>query len=216
MAEVKFCGLTRAEDAAVAASLGAEYIGVIFAGGPRLLDAPRARVVLAAAAGSAARRVGVFGAQPVAEILRVADAVALDVIQLHDGGTAGVPLSLRTGFGGAIWRVIGVSGNTLSPLAEALSDGADALVLDTAVGGRSGGTGVAFDWSAVAPEVAALRARHRIVLAGGLRPGNVSEAVRVLSPDIVDVSSGVESSPGVKDPGMMRAFASAARLIEER
>ena len=90
----------------------------------------------------------------------------------------------------------------------------DGVVLDTAVGGRSGGTEVAFDWAASVPAVAALRDRTMVMLAGGLRPENVREAVRTLAPAAVDVSSGVEVSPGIKDHGLMRAFAQATRLHE--
>jgi phosphoribosylanthranilate isomerase len=92
--------------------------------------------------------------------------------------------------------------------------GADAVVLDAAVVGQLGGTGVAIDWAALAPEMHRLRMRGRVVLAGGLRPENVARAVALATPDIVDVSSGVESAPGAKDPERMRAFARAVRTDE--
>jgi phosphoribosylanthranilate isomerase len=212
--EVKFCGLTRSEDAAMAAELGAEYAGVIFAGGPRLVDAVRARAIFAGLDGSAVGRVGVFAADPIGTILGIADAAGLDVLQLHDGATMDRLLSLRRGFAGAIWAVIRVHGSAFDGIDEALLAAVDAVVLDTAVGGRSGGTGVAFDWTASAPAVRAVAARAPVVLAGGLRPTNVAEAVRRLAPAVVDVSSGVETSPGIKDHGLMRAFAEAARLRE--
>lgn len=209
--EIKFCGLTRAEDAAVAAELGAAYAGAIFAGGPRLLDATRAHAMFAALEGTSVRRVGVFAAAPVEDIVRTADSTRLDVLQLHDGATADRVLSLRKGFAGAIWAVVRVSGATVDAVEEGLLDLVDAVVLDTAVGGRSGGTGVAFDWVGSAGAVRAVGARRRVVLAGGLRPANVEAAVRLLAPAAVDVSSGVESAPGIKDHGLMRAFAAAAR-----
>lgn len=212
--ELKFCGLTRAADAAVAAELGAAYAGAIFAGGPRLLDAARARAMFAGLDGSAVRRVGVFAADPVGTILGLADVTGLHVLQLHDGATMDRVLSLRSGFAGAIWAVVRVRGAVLDRIDEGLLASVDAVVLDTAVDGRSGGTGVTFDWAAAASAVRAVAERTTVVLAGGLRPANVAEAVRRLAPAVVDVSSGVEVSPGIKDHGLMRAFAHAARLRE--
>jgi phosphoribosylanthranilate isomerase len=95
--------------------------------------------------------------------------------------------------------------------AAALIAVADAVVLDAKVPGRLGGTGTAFDWEGVARALDRDRGRGRIVLAGGLNPENVSRAVHIVAPDIVDVSSGVESAPGIKDHARMRAFGDAAR-----
>lgn len=212
--DLKFCGLTRAEDAAVAAELGAAYAGAIFAHGPRLLDVPRAEAMFAGLGDAPVARVGVFGAQPVDAIARIADEVRLHVLQLHDGGTVDRLLLLRRLFRGRIWIVVRVTGSTLEAVPDEVVGSIDGVVLDTAIGGRSGGTGVTFDWAATAAQVRAWRERTSVVLAGGLRSSNVEEAVRTLSPHVVDVSSGVESSPGVKDHGLMRAFAQAARLRE--
>jgi phosphoribosylanthranilate isomerase len=212
--DLKFCGLTRAEDAAVAAALDARYAGAIFAHGPRLLDVAGARAMFAGLEGSAVQRVGVFVAREVDEVLRIADAVQLHVLQLHGGGTPDSVLSLRERYAGAIWVVARVSGATVERLDPEVLAAVDGVVLDTAVGGRSGGTGVAFDWAAAVPAVSLLRGRTMLMLAGGLRPANVREAVRTLAPAAVDVSSGVEVSPGIKDHGLMRAFAQAARLRE--
>jgi phosphoribosylanthranilate isomerase len=91
---------------------------------------------------------------------------------------------------------------------------ADALVLDAKVPGQLGGTGVALDWAALANDVSAWRAAHpgvRLVLAGGLTPENVQRAIGLLGPDVVDVSSGVESAPGIKDPERLQAFVDAVR-----
>lgn len=213
--EIKFCGLTRPEDAARAAEYGASYAGAIFASGPRLLDASRARAMFAGLAGSSVRRVGVFAASSIDDMLRTADATQLHVLQLHDGATAARVLSLRERFSGEIWAVVRVAGSSLEPVSETVLSAIDAVVLDTAVAGRTGGTGVAFDWSTSADAVRRLSARCAVVLAGGLRPANVQDAVRWLAPRVVDVSSGVESAPGIKDPELMRAFALAARANEE-
>ncbi len=219
MVDVKFCGLTRPEDAEQAAVLGARFAGVIFAGGPRLLSPERARDVLAPLAGGTVLRVGVFGDQNVAEIAGIAHASGLDVVQLHGGATMVSIARLRERFAGAVWGVVRVSGDEIPGSAESLGTEADGVVFDAAVPGRLGGTGVALAWEAVGPAVARLRglwpSQRRVVLAGGLRPANVERASALVRPDVVDVSSGVESAPGVKDHGLMRAFADAARSRRE-
>jgi phosphoribosylanthranilate isomerase len=207
--ELKFCGLTRGEDAALAAELGARYLGVIFAGGPRALDAPRARDVLDAAAGSAAR-VGVFGASSPAEVATIAAAARLDVVQLHADPDAEHVRLVRARFGGRVWAVLRTASADLPDTAAELFREADAVVLDARAPGGLGGSGITLDWTALEPVVARLRGRTPLVLAGGLTDANVAAAVRALSPDVVDVSSGVERAPGIKDPARMRAFAAAA------
>ncbi|WKW12316.1 phosphoribosylanthranilate isomerase [Pseudogemmatithrix spongiicola] len=215
MAEVKFCGLTRSVDAAEAVRLGAAFAGVIFAGGPRLLDPTRASEVLSPTVGSGTRRVGVFGAQGVDEVLAIARAAALEVVQLSYGESREHRVGLRAAFDGRVWAVKHVSDvRDVEAAADWYGDGIDAIVLDAAVPGQLGGTGVALDWTAVAPAVARLRRRGRVVLAGGLRPENVATALRTVPADIVDVSSGVESAPGIKDPERMRAFAETVRAHE--
>lgn len=217
MVEVKFCGLTRAADAAEAVALGAGYVGAIFAGGPRVLTPEAAREVLRPAAGTGARRVGVFGAQSTAEILRMTSVAELDIVQLSYGGSAELRIGLRAAFSGGVWAVAHVADVAAVDAAVAwFDDGIDVVVLDAAVAGKLGGTGVALDWAAVAPAVRRLRERGRVVLAGGLRPENVAAALDVVAVDIVDVSSGVESAPGIKDPSRMRAFAEAVRAHEVR
>ena len=208
MPEVKFCGLTRPEDAAQAAALGAAYAGVIFAGGPRRLDPVRAGVVLAAA--GAARRVGVFGATDADDIARVAALAGLDVVQLHGDPDVAAVAAVRRRFAGTVWAVARCEGARLPDGVDELFAAADAVVLDARVPGLLGGTGVAVPWAEIAAAVAAARGGGRLVLAGGLTPENVAEAVHALAPDIVDVSSGVESAPGIKDHERMRAFRRAA------
>jgi phosphoribosylanthranilate isomerase len=104
-----------------------------------------------------------------------------------------------------------VVGDVVPDSAAELFGVADAVVLDARVPGALGGTGVPIQWARIAGVIAGIRARGRLVLAGGLSPGNVEEAVAALHPDIVDVSSGVESASGVKDHARMRAFFRAAR-----
>jgi phosphoribosylanthranilate isomerase len=200
--------MTRAIDAAQAISLGASYVGVIFAGGPRTLTAAAAREVLAATAGST-RRVGVFGAIGADEIARIADAVALDIVQLHADPDVRTIRAVRSAVGRPIWAALRVRGVELPASAEGIADEADGVVLDARVDHALGGTGVALPWEALAGRLGPLRGRGLLVLAGGLTPANVSVAIDALGPDVVDVSSGVESSPGIKDHQLMRAFAGA-------
>ena len=205
---IKFCGLTRPEDAAHAASLGAAYLGVIFAGGPRLLTAERAAQVLGAAPGP--RRVGVVGAQSAEEIAEIAATAGLDVVQLHGDPTADDVARVRARFGGQVWGVLRLDAPELPERAEGLFRTADAVLLDAKVAGHSGGgTGVALDWRALGPELDRFRGAAPLVLAGGLRPENVAEAIALVAPDVVDVASGVERAPGVKDHARMRGFADA-------
>lgn len=212
MTEVKFCGITRASDARVAASLGAAYIGLIFAESKRRVKPGAARDITSGM-DNGPRVVGVFGDAPVAEISRIAAEAALDIVQLHGGCRPQDVAQLRRGFAGEIWAVIGLdpAARTLPVEAEELADVADAILLDARVGGVSGGTGTTLNWSGLAIAVRALSWTTSIVLAGGLTPDNAGEAIALIAPAVVDVSSGVESSPGIKDPNLMRAFAEAVR-----
>ncbi len=211
---VKFCGLTRAEDAAEAVAAGAALVGVIFAGGPRMLDAGRAADVLAPVPPSVGR-VGVFGRQPLEEIAAVAERLGLAIVQLHGDPTPRDVERARAATGRGIWAAARVEGQTLPPDLAELFAVADAVVLDAKVPGQLGGTGVRVPWADVAARVAAARGRGRLVLAGGLTPESVAEAIRALAPDIVDVSSGVESAPGIKDHQRLHAFLAAVASTAE-
>lgn len=208
--EIKFCGLTRREDAEVAATVGAAYVGAIFAGGPRNLSAEQAADVLAGA-GLAVKRVGVFGHSDADAIARVADASNLDIIQMHgDPGPDAVD-SVRRRTGREIWAVMRIAGTIVPDQIVALAQVADAVLIDARVDGALGGTGVPVAWHALGTALRRSTHGRRLVLAGGLTPASVGEAIAAVAPDIVDVSSGVESSPGKKDHEKMRAFALAVR-----
>jgi phosphoribosylanthranilate isomerase len=205
--EIKFCGLTRAEDAAYAAALGARYGGVIFAGGPRERPPAEAAAVLDAA--PQLRRVGVIGGQSRREIDALIRAVRLDVLQMHAESDPAVIAVLRRETGREVWGVLRLDGTICPPHASELFAVADAVLVEPRVAGALGGTGVALHWGAVATELAARRGAARVVLAGGLTPTNVQEAVGAMAPAVVDVSSGVEVAPGLKDHHKMQAFAEA-------
>jgi len=207
--DVKFCGLTRPEDAALGASLGAAFLGVVFAPSPRRVDAAAARKVFAQLDGP--KRVGVFGTEAPQDIARIADEAGLDVVQLHGDPTSQDVAAVRALFDGEVWAACRIDGDRLPGHIDALVAAADRILVDTHTGPGAalGGSGVQFAWESVAQLLMRLRGQTPLVVAGGLRPDNVGRAIEALSPDVVDVSSGVEAAPGIKDASLMRAFAQA-------
>lgn len=209
MTEIKFCGMTRPEDARHAAALGARYVGVVFAESPRQLTDEQARVVLDVVP-MGISRVGVFGDAKPEQIAMRAEKLGLDVVQLHGDPKPRTITRVRKHWQGRIWAVQRVNGAEIPPAASDLFDAADAIVLDSRVADKLGGTGVVLPWDELRDHIASIRtSRTRLVLAGGLNPENVRRAIASLAPDVVDVSSGVESSAGVKDHERMRAFRDA-------
>jgi len=206
---IKFCGLTRACDVDTAVALGSDYVGVIFAGGPRNRTLDQASDIMRRAA--RAQRVGVFGTPDEAELARYVASVPLSVAQLHGNASARSVAQARACGAAEVWAVAAVRDGVLPEPAAELFQCADAVVLDTGATDGLGGTGRAFDWAAVAAAIGAVSRHARLVVAGGLSPDNVARAIQCLRPDVVDVSSGVESAPGVKDPILMRRFIEAAR-----
>jgi phosphoribosylanthranilate isomerase len=201
--------MTRPQDAALAAEIGASYVGVVFADGPRRVTPKQGRAILDAA-GPGVWRVGVFGTNLPDEIARFSEEVRLDVVQLHADPTTDDLMAVRKKFGGDVWAAIRIAGAHISPESELLFTAADAVVLDARSERGLGGTGEALPWNDLAVDLARDRGSAAVVLAGGLKPDNVASAVRTLAPDVVDVSSGIEASPGVKDPWLMREFFAAA------
>jgi phosphoribosylanthranilate isomerase len=205
---VKICGLTRAIDAESADAAGAAYLGVIFAGGPRQRLPDEARAALA---GRRARKVGVFADQSPGEIADISSTTGLDVVQLHADADPERVAAVRAATGREIWAVVRTADGRLPDGVEDLADAADALLIDTLVKGTLGGSGLVMPWGVLGESLDAMEAGHRIVLAGGLTPDNVAEAISYVSPMVVDVSSGVETAPGVKDHARIRAFVAAVR-----
>ena len=195
MVKVKICGITRAQDAMLASDLGASAIGFVFwARSPRYVDPVEARAIAAQLPADVAP-IGVFVDPPVDEVRRVVAHVGLAAVQLHGAEAPAV-------YGEWPYRVIkaiGVRGAATVDLVRAVPDNVTVL-LDAPDDERRGGTGRIVDWS-VARVIAA---RRRTFLAGGLGPTNVAEAIRVVSPYGLDVSSGVEAEPGRKDPARLR------------
>ncbi len=201
--------MTRPADAALAAEIGASYIGVVFADGPRRVSPAQGRKILDAA-GNGVKRVGVFGTNEPEEIERASEEARLDIVQLHADPTIADVAAVRGKFRGEVWAAIRIAGAHIPAYAELLFDKADAIVLDAKTGHRLGGTGQALPWNDMAVDLARDRGGCAVVLAGGLSPYNVVSAIRTLAPDIVDVSSGIETAPGIKDPWLMREFYAAA------
>lgn len=208
LARIKFCGMKRSRDAALAAELGVAYIGVVFADGPRCVSAREAREILDAA-GDRVKRVGVFGTNAPEAISRDADTAGLDVVQLQLDPTGADVIAIRESFKGDIWAAVRIGDAHIPDDVERLFEMADAIVFDARHQHLLGGTGEALPWSELAADLARIRGSYSVVLAGGLNHRNVGTAIRTLAPDVVDVSSGIESSPGVKDPALMRSFVSA-------
>lgn len=210
MAEVKFCGLTQPADAAFAAESGAAYVGVVFAGGPRHL-APEQAVTVLARVPPEVKRVAVVGADFREAMPAILRAVRPDVVQLHGDPSVRDVRDARALGAPAVWAAVRVAGAAVPAVAAELIAEADALLLDAKVAGSLGGTGSTLPWPALAGDVGRIRSGGTLVLAGGLTPANVLDAIAALEPDVVDVSSGVERAPGVKDHERMVQFVYAAR-----
>jgi phosphoribosylanthranilate isomerase len=194
---VKICGITRAEDAARAISLGAEAIGfVLWPASPRAIAVDRARVI-ARALPPLVVRVGVFVNAPPDEIAAIVRDVGLDAVQLHGDEDAAryadVPARLI--------KAVPVDEAGDVDRARALPDFVTPLV-DVRDPVRRGGTGRTADWSAAAD----LARSRPIILAGGLTAENVADAVRRVAPWAIDVSSGVEQAPGIKNESRLAAL----------
>ena len=204
---VKVCGLTDPAEAVACAKLGIWAIGVVFASeSPRCVDVDQARAVCKALP-SRVRRVGVFVDPDPATVAHAVAVAGLTDVQLHGRNVdvEAVRIAARV-------RVFqGFSVADVTDIAAAKVSRADLVFLDASVAGRHGGTGRRFDWTLL--ETTPLQ--RPFVLAGGLDPDNVAEGVRRVRPWAVDVSSGVESSPGHKDLERVTAFVRAVQDMVE-
>ncbi len=197
---IKVCGITRVEDAVAAAEAGVSALGFVFwPGSPRWITAGAAREI-GRHVPPGIQRVGVFVNQSASEMQATAGEAALDIVQVHGDETPDcVSWWPREVFRSASLEEVDGT--------MALWSAKVALLLDAADRQRRGGTGRTIAWARAA-EVARQR---RVVLAGGLTPENVGDAIRIVRPWGVDVSTGVEASPGIKDAARVRQFVEAAR-----
>jgi len=196
---VKICGITTPHDALLAQAAGADAIGMIFAPRSKRLVTPEQAAAIVAALGPFITKVGVFVDADAGLVERLIDDLRLDAVQLHGSESPEYAAALASRV--KVVRALPFSG---APTPAAI-DGypADAFLLDAA----TPGSGRVFDWN----EAVAWRGHPRLVLAGGLTPGNVAQAIAALRPYAVDVASGVESVPRTKDAGAIRRFIAAAR-----
>ena len=199
---VKICGVTRVEDALTAARLGAHAVGFVFYAGSARNIAPDRAAGIIRELPPFVTAVGLFVDAAQAEIEQVLALAPIELLQFHG--------SERPEFCGRFGLPY-IKAARVRPSLDLLQyarlhDAARGLLLDAFVEGTHGGTGIAFDWSVVPRELPL-----PVVLSGGLTPENVGEAIRRVRPWAVDVSSGVEAAPGVKDPGKMAAFFEGVR-----
>jgi len=221
MTRVKICGLTREEDVDAAVDAGADAVGFIsgLAGSPRNLSISRAASLIS--------RVPLFvtpvlvtTGEALVENSEAVRRIAPKVIQLYGGLFS--PETVRGSFHALLLKPYRVSrqesddgrADALSKVKEA-ARGYDALLTDTYQEGQQGGTGLTSDWS-VCATIRNIIAPTPLILSGGLRPENVELAISTVAPFCVDVSSGVESAPGVKDQAKVKAFVTKAKAGEER
>jgi phosphoribosylanthranilate isomerase len=222
MTWVKICGITNLEDALTAVKAGADALGFVFyEKSPRKVDPETVRKIVEGLPREV-EKVGVFVSESPEHMETVAENAGLTAIQIHidpsrcDQSLPEQRLLSRTkkyvalpanwffdenGFKGFMWFDSGK--NRIS-----------GVFLDSSTGEQPGGTGKTFDWKQAEPAVSAIRMKFNVVIAGGLNPTNVPEAIRILQPWGVDVSSGVEAKPGKKDPEKIQAFVAAVRRAE--
>jgi len=198
MTVIKICGLTREEDVTRAVALGADMLGFIHVPGtPRFVDIPRLRALLPL--GGEARRVIVVQDAAAEQLDRLRAELTFDLFQFHGEE----PPEHLTRWGG--YKVFHMRRTAPDP--EAMARYGSPILLDTQVGSSKGGTGKTFDW-AVLPSL-----RGELLVAGGLNPDNVGTLVRQYRPWGVDISSGVEAAPGVKDHEKLKQFIENTRSV---
>jgi phosphoribosylanthranilate isomerase len=233
---IKICGNTNLEDAALAAELGADAVGFVFAPSKRQVTREQVAAITPHLPPTV-ELVGVFDSHDPEEIAQTAWHSGLTAIQLHGGLDDDLSERLAERLAGSVriiqtlhWTVdppvdpaiAPSNANGHSPLSiaaqleqqivqVAASGIADRVLIDSKVGAASGGTGVSFDWLAAREAFASVPSGLRLIVAGGLRPDNVARAIAQLQPWGVDVASGVELAPGRKDPARLAAFIANAR-----
>lgn len=212
--QVKICGLRSRSEVAAAAEAGAAYIGLVFfPRSPRSISLADARWIVGGAP-EGLRRVALTVDADDAFLETLVEQVPLDMLQLHGSESPARVAEIRARFGKPVMKAVGIAGEEDLPALADYAGVADQLLVDArppAGAEMPGGHGIAFDWRL-------LHGRNWLgpwMLAGGLRPDNVGEAVRLTGADQVDVSSGVEDTPGHKDHAKITAFVRAARAAQE-
>jgi len=203
MVQVKICGITNLEDAKAAVKAGADLLGFVFADSPRRITPETALGIINQLPGSVLR-VGLFVNEAPEKIDEILNICKLDFLQFHGDETP----EFCQNFGQRAEIIKAFRIKDKRSLVKLKDFQVDGYLLDAYLKGKSGGTGKSFDWN-LAVEAKAMASR--IILSGGLNPDNVADAVKKVAPYAVDVSSGVESSPGKKDFDLMRRFIKNAK-----
>lgn len=212
MVRIKICGVTRPIDAAAAAEAGADAIGLVFADSPRRVTVRQAREIVASLPPFVSA-VGVFVNSRASTILKTAAEVGISTVQLH--GDEPPPLVGQLSALRVIKALSVRYRQFIDDVRRFAEAGVSGVLLDTFNPRAHGGTGKRFDWDLVAGarEAGALDDAPPIILAGGLTPANVAAGIRRIHPWAVDVSSGVESAPGIKDAESIGRFVTAVRKV---
>ncbi|OEU49056.1 MAG: hypothetical protein BA861_04670 [Desulfobacterales bacterium S3730MH5] len=199
---IKICGITNSEDALSAAELGADAIGFVFARSPRQISPEKARAIIMTLP-PLVHTVGVFVDEDHERVQSIAASCHLHLLQFHGKES---PTYCRR-FKRRVIKAMRVQDRSHLEACSEYSNVVDALLLDTYIPGKHGGTGLTFDWNL------ALEAKKygRIFLAGGLNPDNVAAAISMVNPYAVDASSSLEQKPGIKDHEKMARFIHAVR-----
>ena len=211
---IKICGTTSLRDARLAVEAGANAVGFVLAPSPRRIEVKSAAEIVAAIGGEV-ETIGVFVNESPARIAEIVEQIGLSGVQLHGDEDPVTVADVRRaleqrkiikGF-----RANELRGDPKFAVEDyaRTSAGVDAILLDSGSGQVRGGTGVLFDWDQAAPVAAAIREKMPLIVAGGLNSGNVSRAISLFQPWGVDVVSGVESAPGIKDATKLRDFVAA-------
>ena len=216
--KIKICGITTPDDGQMVAEAGADAVGLTFyEPSPRYVTIEQAAEIAKVLPRSVAR-VGLFVNASMEQILQAAEQVPLDAVQLHGDERPEFLQQLRAKIALPILRAFRLGPDGLGPVLDyldvcrQLDASPDMVILDAYRSGEYGGTGETADWEAAA-RFARLDDRPNLLLAGGLVPGNVAEAIGQVGPDGVDTASGVESSPGRKDPELVRRFIAEAKTL---
>jgi len=217
---IKICANTNVEDARLAAELGADAVGFVFAPSVRRVTADEVAPITSQLPASL-EKVGVFQSNLANDIAAIVDEAGLSAVQLHGDFELALPKKLHQLFQERIkiiqvlhWQVgsPASAAQVSQQLRQIEAEGiVDRVLIDSKVGAASGGTGVAFNWVEASAVLARAAGALKLIVAGGLRQDNVAQAIRGLNPWGVDVASGVEAAPGQKDPEKLAAFIKNAR-----
>ena len=212
---VKICANTSLEDAQLAAQAGADAVGFVFAPSPRRVTAAQVAEITPHLPATV-EKIGVFVDAGLDEICSTVRACGLTGVQVHSNANPDLIKELRARLGAAmrIIRVVHFSPDAAAEIREIVADSnIDAVLVDSRTANAVGGTGTAFNWADARATIFGHPGAAKLIAAGGLTPANVGEAITTLRPSGVDVASGVEASPGRKDPAKVRQFIAAARSV---